>query len=102
MDTSVSEGTEVGADLSFPGSLGAVLGAKLEMREPLRIPRRTADFALTLDAGQTLPRIENHPAPLVELLLEQRQQRALAGRLDAIRREYSSALEIEVISIQTF
>src|SRR5258708_38960495 len=67
--------------------LGAVLGAKLEMREPLRIARSTADFAFTLDARQTLPRIENHPAPLVELMLEQRQQRALAGRLDAIRRE---------------
>src|SRR5258708_33160047 len=70
------------------------------MRELLRIARRPAYLALALDARQALPRIENHPAPLVQLVLEQGQQRTFAGRLDTIRGKQRGTIEIEVLRIQ--
>src|SRR5260370_35034831 len=70
------------------------------MPEPLRVARRPAYLALAFDPRQTLPRIEDDPAPLVELVLEQGQQRELRSRLAAFLRKQRPAVKIEKPHVQ--
>src|ERR1700723_1881881 len=78
----------------------AVLRPCLQLPHLLRIARRTANLALTIDPRQALARIEDDPSPLVELVFEERQQRAFRGRLDTVPRKQRAAIQIEVLGIQ--